>query len=120
MTDKDQRNLASRSVSPLSSKLSQTCATCCGEKLSDGIDGGVVGILAGGVVDSLFVLLALLVFELFEHVDDDDEEDDDDVDDDGDEFDWDWDWAAAAAAAAATAAARGGNNPYTFILNLFY
>ena len=39
MTDSDHKNLANRSMSPLSSSVSHTCATCWGEKLSDGIDG---------------------------------------------------------------------------------
>ena len=35
-TGKDHKNLARRSMSPLSSRVSHTCAICCGVKLSAG------------------------------------------------------------------------------------
>jgi len=72
ITDRDQRNLANLSVSPLSSRVSQTCATCCGENCSDGIG-------AADDVDGEFIF-----DDEEEESDDDDEEEEDDVDTDDD------------------------------------
>ena len=72
ITDRDQRNLASLSVSPLSSRVSQTCATCCGENCRDGIG-------AADDVDGEFIF-----DDEEEESDDDEEEEEDDVDTDDD------------------------------------
>ena len=84
MTLSDQMNRAKRSISPLSSSVSHTCATCCGEKLSDGMLAAAAAATAAAAdADADADAVAAADADV---VDDDEDDDDEDEDDEEDEI----------------------------------